>query len=63
MPSDDADEAAATEGTSELVTQLPGIEVSTALEDTDPEALEAVHRRQLEWALEHAQQAKESTRI
>lgn len=46
-----------------LKTSLPGIEVSTALGDTDPEELEAVHRRQLEWALEHAEEAKEATRM
>lgn len=47
----------------QLQTQLPGIEVTTQLGDSDVEELEAVHRRQLEWALEHAEEAKESTRL
>jgi hypothetical protein len=37
--------------------------VRTALDDADPDELEAVHRRQLEWALEHAEDAKEATRM
>lgn len=48
---------------SKLKTSLPGIEVSTALDEADPETLEAVHRRQLEWALAHAEEAKEATRM
>lgn len=50
-------------GGSTLKTQLPGVTVETSLEDADPEDLEAVHRRQLEWALEHAEEAKEATRM
>ena len=50
-------------GGSKLKTQLPGVTVETSLDDADPEALEAVHRRQLEWALEHAEEAKEATRM
>ena len=46
-----------------LETQLPGIVVKTSLDDVEPEELEAVHRRQLEWALEHAEEAKEATRM
>lgn len=46
-----------------LKTTLPGVEVSTALAEADPEELEAVHRRQLQWALDHAEEAKEATRM
>lgn len=46
-----------------LQTQLPGIEVTTQLADGDLDELEAVHRRQLEWALDHAEEAKEATRL
>ena len=46
-----------------LETQLPGIVVKTSLDDVDAEELEDVHRRQLEWALEHAEEAKEATRM
>ena len=60
MP-DDADEPTSN-GPSQLSTQLPGVEVTTSFVDADPETLEAVHRRQLEWALEHAEGAKEATR-
>lgn len=58
----DVEEALAAGG-SKLETQLPGIAVKTSLDDADPEELEAVHRRQLEWALEHAEEAKEATRM
>lgn len=47
----------------QLQTQIPGIEVTTRLGDSDIDELEAVHRRQLEWALDHAEEAKESTRL
>ena len=47
----------------ELKTSLPGVVVTTRLADVDLEALEAAHRRQLEFALEHAEQAKEATRL
>jgi hypothetical protein len=60
---DGDDEEPAGNGRSQLSTQLPGIEVKTALDDADPEELEAVHRRQLEWALEHAEDAKKATRM
>ena len=50
-------------GGTKLKTQLPGVTVETSLDDVDPETLEAVHRRQLEWALEHAEEAKEATRM
>jgi len=60
---EDGGEAASTNGQSQLSTQLPGVDVTTALADADPETLEAVHRRQLEWALEHAEEAKEATRM
>jgi hypothetical protein len=68
MSSDDEgddgdDEEPAANGRSQLSTQLPGIEVKTALDDADSEELEAVHRRQLEWALEHAEDAKKATRM
>ena len=62
MSDDDADEGS-NDGDNRLSTQLPGIEVTTGLEAADPETLEAVHRRQLEWALEHAEEAKEATRM
>lgn len=50
-------------GTNKLKTTLPGVEVSTALAEADGETLEAIHRRQLEWALAHAEEAKEATRM
>lgn len=46
-----------------LKTKLPGVEVSTQLVDADSEELEEVHRRQLEYALEHAEDAKKATRM
>lgn len=46
-----------------LKTSLPGVEVTTKVGDADPEELEALHRRQLELALEHAEEAKEATRM
>ncbi|MFB6204983.1 MAG: hypothetical protein ABEJ05_00430 [Haloglomus sp.] len=48
---------------SKLETSLPGVEVTTQLDDADAEELEALHRRQLELALEHAEEAKEATRM
>ena len=47
----------------ELKTSLPGVQVTTRLTDADTDELEAVHRRQLEYALERAEEAKESTRM
>jgi hypothetical protein len=60
---DSDDEEDPNNGPSQLSTKLPGIEVRTALDDAGPAELEAVHRRQLEWALEHAEEAKEATRM
>jgi hypothetical protein len=51
------------EGGNKLKTSLPGVEVTTQLNDADAEELEALHRRQLELALEHAEEAKEATRM
>ncbi|MFC4542439.1 hypothetical protein ACFO5R_10930 [Halosolutus amylolyticus] len=48
---------------SQLKTSLPGVVVTTRLTDADVDELEAVHRRQLEYALEHAEEAKEATRM
>ena len=48
---------------SQLKTSLPGVVVTTKLTDAEVDELEAVHRRQLEFALEHAEEAKESTRM
>lgn len=47
----------------QLKTSLPGVVVTTKLTDADVNELEAVHRRQLEFALEHAEEAKEATRM
>ena len=48
---------------SQLKTSLPGVVVTTKLTGADVGELEAVHRRQLEFALEHAEDAKEATRL
>ena len=48
---------------SQLKTSLPGVVVTTKLTDADVDELEAVHRRQLEYALEHAEEAKEAIRM
>ena len=58
----DLDDIAGGDG-NKLKTSLPGVEVTTQLSDADTEELEALHRRQLELALEHAEEAKESTRM
>jgi len=58
----DLDEVAGESG-NKLKTSLPGMSVTTQLSDADPEELEALHRRQLELALEHAEEATESTRM
>ena len=47
----------------ELKTSLPGVQVTTRLAEADADELEAVHRRQLDYALERAEEAKESTRM
>ncbi|WP_254522220.1 hypothetical protein [Natrinema caseinilyticum] len=57
-----AEELLETRG-SQLKTSLPGVVVTTKLTDADADELEAVHRRQLEFALEHAEEAKEATRM
>jgi len=46
-----------------LKTSLPNITVTTTVPDADIEELEALHKRQLEFALEHAEEAKEATRM
>lgn len=58
----DLEEMLETRG-SQLKTSLPGVIVTTKLTDADVDELEAVHRRQLEYALEHAEEAKEATRM
>lgn len=58
----DLDEALDSGG-NKLKTSLPGVQVTTQVVDADPEDLEALHRRQLELALEHAEEAKEATRM
>ncbi|WP_254761478.1 hypothetical protein [Natrinema marinum] len=64
MSMDDFDVAELLEtGGSQLKTSLPGVVVTTKLDDADADELEAVHRRQLEYALEHAEEAKEATRM
>lgn len=50
-------------GGNELKTSLSGVTVRTKLADTDAEELEALHQRQLEFALAHAEEAKEATRM
>jgi hypothetical protein len=50
-------------GENRLTTTLTNVEVTTQLADADVEELEALHRRQLEFALEHAEEAKEATRM
>ena len=46
-----------------MKTKLPGIEVTTRLDDADPEELERLHRAQLTFALEHAEDATEASRM
>ncbi|MFU8867048.1 hypothetical protein [Natronococcus sp.] len=58
----DPEEMVETSG-SQLKTSLPGVVVTTKLTDADADELEAVHRRQLEFALERAEEAKEATRM
>lgn len=58
----DPEEMVETSG-SQLKTSLPGVVVTTKLADADADELEALHRRQLEFALEHAEEAKEATRM
>jgi len=64
MSIDDLDPKDVLDGDSnELKTSLPGVEVTTRLADVDPEELEALHQRQLNYALERAEEAKEATRM
>jgi len=50
-------------GDAKMKTTLPGIEVTTQLGEAEPEALERLHRAQLTFALEHAEDAKEASRM
>ncbi|MFC7229031.1 hypothetical protein N0B31_16620 [Salinirubellus salinus] len=50
-------------GGNRLKTSLPGVEVVTQVPDADLEELEALHERQLQLALAHAEEAKEATRM
>lgn len=50
-------------GGAKMKTELPGVEVTTQLPDGDAEELEALHRAQLTFALEHAEEAKEASRM
>lgn len=64
MSIDDLDLAELVDGSgNQLKTSLPGVQVTTRLADVDAEELEAVHRRQLDYALERAEEAKEATRM
>ncbi len=46
-----------------MKTKLPGVEVTTQLTDADSAELERAHRDQLTFALEHAEDAKEASRM
>ncbi|WP_254839354.1 hypothetical protein [Natronomonas marina] len=50
-------------GDARMKTKLPGLEVTTQLAEADPEELERLHRAQLTFALEHAEDAKEASRM
>lgn len=50
-------------GGAKMKTELPGVEVTTQLPDGDADELEALHRAQLTFALEHAEEAKEASRM
>jgi len=50
-------------GDAKMKTKLPGVEVTTQLGEADPEELERLHRAQLTFALEHAEDAKEASRM
>lgn len=64
MSIDDLDLADVVGGSgNELKTSLPGVTVTTRLAESDAEELEAVHRRQLDYALERAEEAKVATRM
>ncbi|QZA88095.1 hypothetical protein K0C01_09865 [Salinarchaeum sp. IM2453] len=47
----------------QMITSLPGISVTTQLSDADPEVLQDLHKKQLEFALERAEEAKEASRM
>ena len=64
MSIDDLDLADVVGGSgNELKTSLPGVTVTTRLAEAVAEELEAVHRRQLDYALERAEEAKVATRM
>ncbi len=46
-----------------MTTKLPGVEVTTRLGEADGEELERLHRAQLTFALDHAEDAKEASRM
>lgn len=50
-------------GGARMTTSLPGIEVTTQLPESAAEELEELHRAQLTFALEHAEEAKEASRM
>ena len=50
-------------GNAKMKTKLPGVEVTTQLAEADSEELERLHRTQLTFALEHAEDAKEASRM
>ena len=50
-------------GNTKMKTKLPGVEVTTQLAEADSEELERLHRAQLTFALEHAEDAKEASRM
>lgn len=63
MSLDDLDVEGLSGAGNELKPNIPGVQVTTRVEDADLDELEALHRRQLEFALEHAEEAKEATRM
>lgn len=50
-------------GDAKMKTKLPGIEVTTQLAEAEPGELERLHREQLTFALQHAEEAKEASRM
>jgi hypothetical protein len=58
----DLDELVEASG-AKMKTKLPGVEVTTQLAEADAEELERLHREQLTFALEHAEDAKEASRM
>ena len=51
------------DGGNRMTTKLPGIEVTTQLAEADADELARLHREQLTFALEHAEDAKEASRM